>query len=70
MKSVNFDQAMKQWEAVRSANSYPILVITDEVLEMIMCDGEYLYITYVFEQPWKSAYNSGSGSCLTLRFFK
>ncbi|XP_067932934.1 putative ATP-dependent RNA helicase TDRD12 [Watersipora subatra] len=39
MKSLHdLDQTLQQWEEVRSANSYPILVITDEVLNLLISD--------------------------------
>ena len=43
MKTVDFDQAIKQWEDVRSACSYPILVITDDILEILIANGKCIY---------------------------
>lgn len=42
------DQVMQKWEGVRSDNSYPILVITDEALKMLIEEGSVQFRIFLY----------------------
>jgi len=43
----DLDRTLELWTQVRSENSYPILVATDEVLKLLISEGLSFYSKYI-----------------------